>query len=150
MSLTLPSKGPRRLGDCVNTLESSSFFWFLQFSVARQKNGWDPIVLVLSRCTGARGAPSIPLTQNWLHRGAGKWGGGEGEGSLGFPCTLHSVTQGVAEWGSASVPKLLGTSGLQGRNAKRWECLGREEAGSAYPRGAPWELPLRPSACFQA
>lgn len=34
---------------------------------------------------------------------------------------------------------------LSGRNAKRWECLGREAGGPYRRRG---ELPFRPSACF--
>lgn len=87
----------------------------------------------------SQGARS-PLTQNWQHGGGevevGK--GWEGSGFLAHSAMLLRESLN----GECGCPQADWY--LSGRNAERWECLGREAGGPYRKRG---ELPFRLSAC---
>lgn len=83
--------------------------------------------------------PSPDLAARGRGRGVGT--GREGSGFLAHGAMLLSESLS----GERCCP--LADWYLSGRNAERWECLGREAGGPCRERG---ELPFRPSAAFHA
>lgn len=132
MSLTLSSKGPRRLGDCVNTLESSSFFLVFAVFSSSTKERMGPNCLSavpLHRSQGGSFHPPNPELAAPGGGEVGRWGRGGKSGFSLHPAQCDSGSRWMGErfcpqaagnfWSARKKRQEVGVPGEGGG----WQCV---------------------------